>query len=863
MPHDESVREAAKPDPGPGLQESDTLVWQQLSRQCGSMGTFVGIMALLSSPVAAGAGTFVVQDLYTEIALGVFLITMATVVAWLTLAIGRSLPHHNVFRVMSFLFVGSGAVQLLRVLSPMQLWPQWLQHTLQIFMPAALVVLALFMLFSIPPLLTVLRASHEVQSLRGQAKFQALFDAAPMAVVGVDCEGRVTSWNPSAERIFGWPQEEIIGTLAVTMPEDRKAEQFALLDQTLKGQAITGFETERINRAGVRFPVSISTAPLRNEEGGLAGMMATIEDISERKDIERELNEKSATLAAVTEALNSFLESGQYTTASRHLLSHALQQTQSKSGFLGVVLDGPVLRVLAHDGVVWGARVNRQLYDAKLSQEAAQGFFEVGHHDNLLTELISQGKAVVSNDASSDPRSGGVPAGHPILHNLLGVPILKGSIVVGVIAVANRDGGYTGEETRSLETMSRATGVLYDHYRQNLKRTQLEEQRSRLEGEFRQAQKMEVLGQLSGGIAHDFNNMLMVLSGSTELLERTLSPQSPANRYVEQIRRTVDKAAVITKQLLAFSRKQVLDVKSVDLHEVLTDCEFMLPRLLGSDVQLTFQHLAARSWIRADAAQLEQIIVNLAVNARDAMPYGGSVTISTRNAFSLPEGLSPDGDGGACNGWVVLEVNDTGCGMDEETRNHIFEPFFTTKPLGKGTGLGLPTVYGIVCQFGGHITLESEQGIGSRFQIYFPADEYPVASAVAPSRAPVAAEARAGLTVLLADDEPSLRAAIAEYLRSAGHHVLESQSSDDALELARTHCGSIDLLITDIVMPGLRGTELAERVMECCPDVHVIYISGYAQHLPEAEVPPGAAFLQKPFRFASLTEQLKLVPRKG
>jgi PAS domain S-box-containing protein len=732
-----------------------------------------------------------------------------------------------------------------------------------IFVPAAYLALSVLMILCTPALFTVLRASDEVRRLRGQERFQALVKAAPMAVVGADCEGRVTSWNPAAERIFGWTQAEIVGTRALTMPEESKEAQFALRERTLKGEVITGFETERINRAGERFPVSISTAPLRDEAGRLTGIMATIEDIRERKRIERELGEITATLAAVTDALNSFLESGDWAAASMHLLSHALKQTRSELGFLAVVLDGPILRVLAQEGVVWDPHVNLQLYDAKMSQQAAQGYFELAHHKNLFEELIKLGKTVVSNKPGSDPRSGGVPPGHPALHSFLGVPIFKGSTVAAVIAVANRPGGYTGVELRSLEAMSQVTGVLYDSYRQNLKRKQLEEQRSNLEGEFRQSQKMELLGQISGGVAHDFNNMLMVLSGSTELLERALSPQSPASRYVEQIRRTVEKAAVITKQLLAFSRKQVLDTKAVDIHEILTDCEFMLPSLVGSDVQLTFQHQAARSWMLADAAQLEQAIANLAINARDAMPGGGSLTISTRNASALPERASSNGDSIEVFDWVVLEVEDSGCGMDQETRNHIFEPFFTTKPPGKGTGLGLSTVYGIVRQFEGHIYVESQPGLGSRFQLFFPVRASPALSPASVPHAAVASNIAHGLTVLIADDEPALRAAVVEYLRGAGHQVLESNSSHEALELARSHSGSIDVLITDMVMPGLRGTELAQQVAEFRPGVHVIFMSGYAQSLPEAQIPPGAAFLQKPFRFASLGEQLKLVARKA
>ncbi len=859
---DKTLGRMAEAGQGHQAKMQETQAWWLPDIHLYSMGGFLW-MGVATGTLPAGLARLAVKGNYSEAASGVFCLAMASVVAWLSLRIGKGLPHHQMFPVMSVLFAACGAAQIAEVLANGRNSPSWFLSGMRIFVPVALLLLAILMFISIPPLLVVLRASDEVRTLRGQAKFQALVRAAPMAVVGTDLEGRVTSWNPSAEKIFGWSQEEILGTLMLTIPEDGKEEQLALLERTLKGQVTTGFESVRVNRAGERFPVNISRAPLRDETGQLTGMMATIEDISERKRIDRELKEKSATLSAVTDALNTFLETGDWAAASKHLLVHVLKQTKSETGFLGVVLDGPVLRVLAHQGIEWDPQVNRQLYDAKLSQQAAQGFFELAHQKNLLGEVIHKGQTVVSNQPSSDPRSGGLPPGHPRIHSFLGVPIFKGSTVVGVIAVANRPKGYTGEELCPLEMMSQTTGMLYDSYRQNLKRAQLEEQSSRLKGEFLQAQKMEVLGQLSGGIAHDFNNMLMVLSGSTELLERTLPPQSSGSKYVEQIRRTIEKGAAITKQLLAFSRKQVLNAKPADLHEILTDCEIMLPRFLGSDVLLTFQHHAAHSWIRADAGQIEQAIANLAINARDAMPGGGSLTISTRNAFALPEGASTNGDVPAPSGWVVLEIKDTGCGMDEETRNHVFEPFFTTKPVGKGTGLGLSTVYGLVRQFGGHIYLESQTGLGSLFQLYFPVLDSPVVSQPCAPLAPLDAERSHRLTILLADDEPSLRAAVAEYLRNAGHLVLESNSPHEAIELAHSHSGPIDVLLTDIVMPSIRGIELARQVVELRPDIHVIYISGYAQGLPEAQIPPGAAFLQKPFRFASLAEQLKLVSRKA
>jgi signal transduction histidine kinase len=587
-------------------------------------------------------------------------------------------------------------------------------------------------------------------------------------------------------------------------------------------------------------------------------------DCSDCAQIRRELKEKSETLATVTRALNSFLESGDCGAASKHLLSFALQQTRSKCGFLGVVLDGPVLRILAHEGIVWHESLNRELYETKMRQHAEKGYFELEHHENLFQEIILEGKTVIANEPKIDERAKGVPPGHPRLENFLGMPIFKGAETVAVIAVANRDGGYTGEELRGLETMCQTTGVLYDSYRQSVQRAHLEEQQAKLGAEFRHSQKMEVLGQLAGGIAHDFNNSLMVLSGSAELLQRTLPANSQAGPYLEQIRRTTEKASMVTKQLLAFSRKQVLDVKPIDVHEVLTDCEFMLPRLLGSDVELTFQPEARKSWIRADAAQIEQILVNLAVNGRDAMPTGGKLTVCTRNEDRPPRPAEWAFGASELSTYLVLEIADTGCGMDEKTRARIFEPFFTTKPVGKGTGLGLSTVYGIVHQFEGSIQVESEPGAGTHFLLSFPVADSPDVggSSVAASCAR-AAHVERKLTILLADDESALSLAIAEFLREAGHRVLDTQNPYDALEIAQTPGEKIDVLLTDIVMPGLRGTDLAQQVKGLHPEIHVIFMSGYAEGLPELGLPPGAVFLQKPFRFASLTEQLTLVKRKG
>jgi two-component system cell cycle sensor histidine kinase/response regulator CckA len=834
-----------------------------LTLTCATAAVWLSSRALLSTNFLphwycfVGNSRLLWTTVIADLLIGLSYVAISTTLAWLVRRAGRELPYSGFFWAFGLFIVSCGVTHFFEIVT---VWKPvyWLSAAAKVITAAASVGTAIVLIVAADDIVDFVRTAREAASRRGNERFRALIQATPMPVISSDLEGKVTAWNPAAERVFGWRAEEVLGKQAEIVPQDKAREITELSQKTMSGEVTLGLETIRVNRQGLRFPASVSSAPVFDEDGTISGMVRVIEDISERKKTELELHEKSAVLTAVTQALTDFLDSGNWSAASQHLLRFAIEQTQSQYGFLGVILEGPVLRVLAHDGT-WDVKLDRALYEEKMQEQAANGYFEIAHVDNLLSEVMSKGEPVISNLPASDPRSGGVPAGHPAIEAFLGVPIFKGQQAVGLIGVANRPGGYTGQEVRYLETMSQATGVLYDNYRQSLKRTELEAQQEKLEAQVRQAQKMEVLGRLAGGVAHDFNNLLMVMGGSSELLERLLPKDSTARVYLDQIQRTTEKAAAITRQLLAFSRKQVLEIRAMDLHAALTASEFMLPRLLGSDVELTFRHEASNSWILSDPAQIEQVIMNLAVNSRDAMPEGGRLMVSTRNAQHPPEA----GDNAGNQAWVVLEVEDTGTGMDEQTRARIFEPFFTTKPDGKGTGLGLATVYGIVKQIGGHIRVESTPGQGTRFEIYFPVTE--ARAAAKANGSPVASDGDAGIdaTILIADDESALRHAIVEILRSNGYKVLEAETSIEALEMARQHRGPLDILLTDIVMPGLRGPELARRVARAHPEVQIVYMSGYAEGLPEAQLPENSTFLQKPFRFATLLEQLKLVRRKA
>jgi two-component system cell cycle sensor histidine kinase/response regulator CckA len=377
-----------------------------------------------------------------------------------------------------------------------------------------------------------------------------------------------------------------------------------------------------------------------------------------------------------------------------------------------------------------------------------------------------------------------------------------------------------------------------------------------LEGQLRQAQKMEAIGRLAGGVAHDFNNLLMVIKGHTELLLNVLPPADYVTNKVEQIDRSADRATALTRQLLAFSRMQVLQPRAMNLNSVVEEMANLIPRLIGEDIELVVRSSADLGTIRADASQMEQIIMNLAVNSRDAMPKGGRFTIETSNVEldNLYRAAHPVVQPGK---YVLLAVSDTGTGMDAETQAHIFEPFFTTKEQGKGTGLGLATVYGVVKQSGGFIWVYSELGRGTTFKIYLPRVDGPAASI--PVVHIPSSLARGTETVLLAEDEQDVREVAREFLESAGYTVLEAAGGAEALEISAAHAGPIDLLITDMVMPGISGQELARKMRGLRQGIRVIYMSGYSEHAAgeAAKCDAAAMVLTKPFSRAVLLRTVR------
>jgi len=383
-------------------------------------------------------------------------------------------------------------------------------------------------------------------------------------------------------------------------------------------------------------------------------------------------------------------------------------------------------------------------------------------------------------------------------------------------------------------------------------------ERKRLEEQLLQSQKMEAVGQLAGGVAHDFNNILTAIVGYTDLLAAELGTNVQQLEDLEEIRKAARRAAALTRQLLAFSRKQVLEPRIIDVNGVVSNLDKMLRSLISENIELKTVLADDLAAARADPNQIEQVIMNLAINARDAMPEGGTVTIETRNA-TLDDAYAAQHVSVIPGAYVMLAVTDTGCGMDEKTQSRIFEPFFTTKPPGRGTGLGLSTVYGIVKQTGGNIWLYSEPGKGTTFKIYLPA------IAALPEDigkvAPADALPHGGGTVLVVEDDEQLRRLTHRALASQGYTVLEADRGSTALDIARRHKGHIDLLLTDVIMPDTNGRKLAETIRAARPGLRVLYMSGYPDGAIASHgmLEPGVAYLPKPFTTEAVARRVREV----
>jgi signal transduction histidine kinase/CheY-like chemotaxis protein len=395
--------------------------------------------------------------------------------------------------------------------------------------------------------------------------------------------------------------------------------------------------------------------------------------------------------------------------------------------------------------------------------------------------------------------------------------------------------------------------LAFDRMRHTLQRNEFE--RLRLEEQLRQSQKMEALGQLAGGVAHDFNNLLTIIKGHSDLLRDWLQPTEASYKSCEQIHKAADRASSLTRQLLVFSRKQVLQPKVLDLNVLINETDKLLSRLIREEIEFVFVPGVALGNIKADPGQIEQVLLNLTVNACDAMPKGGKLTISTNN-ITVDKDYAQSRPGLQPGAYVLLSATDTGHGMDSRTKARIFEPFFTTKEVGKGTGLGLATVYGIVKQSGGFICVESAPGVGSRFEVYLPQVSEKNEELVVPEKTQPVLTAGAP-TIMVVEDDAAVRELATKFLSAAGYRVLAAKDGVEALQIAEDSVQAIGALLTDVVMPKMRGTELAVRLGKLRPEMAVVFMSGYLENNDDGrELIDPDAFLEKPFTRETLVNKV-------
>jgi PAS domain S-box-containing protein len=664
----------------------------------------------------------------------------------------------------------------------------------------------------------------------------AIVEASWDAIIGTDPEGIITSWNPGAERIYGYPVAEVLGKhLSLTALPDRADETRLLFQQLQQGGVVENHEMVGIRKDGRRIDVSMTLALVRGPDGIVRGVSGVTRDITDRRAADEQVR-LLHTIALATSEVGGLDETLEV------LLRLVCQAAHAPLAVAWV----PSVRGVLERRAVWTRPEQRGRFRPMV--EGRQ--FE--RTTSLPGRVWSSREPVwISRLAEDEGLSRRLLASELGLRTAFAVPVLAGREAVAVLEVffdqpRERDARLIG----LVSAVGAQIGSLVE-------RRRAEEALRKSEEQLHHAQKMEAIGQLTGGVAHDFNNLLSVILSYSVLLAEELPTGDPRREDLLEIKEAGQRAAALTQQLLAFSRRLVLQPRVMDLNEVIAGTEKMLRRLIGEDVELTVIPARAPARANIDPGQIEQVIMNLAVNARDAMPTGGKLTIELE-ATELDEGFVAEHAGATRGPHIMVAVSDTGCGMDAATQGRVFEPFFTTKERGRGTGLGLSTVFGIVRQSAGTIWVQSELGKGTTFRIYLPvakaATDKPLLRTVSPMRL------HGSETVLLVEDEEGVRKLVRSILHRNGYRVLEAKDGAEALRVAEQQ-PAIDLLLTDVVMPHMSGAAMAARLLASRPGLKLLYMSGYTDNavVLHGVLRTEAAFLQKPITPGALLSKIREV----
>jgi len=684
------------------------------------------------------------------------------------------------------------------------------------------------------------RKVAEEALLYSEREHRSIFDNATMGIYRSTVEGKLVKANDAFANMLGYDSvDEVLGCDmqrdVYFYPDQREQ----LIAERFPSGSADGLEILWKKKDGSPIWVHLNAKSIADDSGDTAFFDTCVHDVTKRVHAEESLFEANQrALKDYEQLVERIAALGQTLGNARELKT--IFRSLRDFAVVSVPCDGLVISLYDH-----GRETRRAAYCwAEEREFDPKEVAEVPVSDGMTGRAIKSGTVEIDNNLDRDLRKSGnlvgEVAGDQMPHSALSAPMTVMGRTVGCIEVqAQAPDSYRQEHATAMRMAANLAATAVEN-------VSLIEREQAKEEQLRQSQKMEAVGQLAGGIAHDFNNLLTAITGYSELGLRGLDTHNPLYPKLTEIKKAGDRAASLTRQLLAFSRKQILQPKVLDLNAVIPEMEKMLRRLIGENIVLDTVLESALGQVKADPGQIEQIVLNLSVNARDAMPDGGRLTIETTNV-SLDQPYRNQQVLIRAGHYVMLSVSDNGCGMDAETQARIFEPFFTTKELGKGTGLGLSTVYGIVKQSEGAVWVYSEVGKGTTFKIYLPrVDDVALTSEQARQLQPVPGGRE---TVLVVEDEEIVRALSSEILEKHGYKVLSAANGPEGLRLCREFSGRIDLLITDVVMPRMSGRELAEQLAITRPETRVLYMSGFTDDaiVRHGVLDDDVFFIQKPF----------------